>query len=485
MRSPCPGLWCSISAPRASKEVMQLSTFSVFEIGKSALIAARRTMDVTGHNIANAATPGYSRQHAMLEPIIQRNSPVSGAGVRAADIVRIRDKFVDAVLRTEYARRQSFEVKQEALDHLQVVLAEPSDSSLRNAVDSFWAAWQDLAASPTSQSARSQVMETGRSLVDLFAHFGSQIDSLSRDIEINIESVVARVNLLCEKVAGLNIEIGRALARREPASDLQDERDLILDELAELAGTNVSQIGDGDQVRVNLGSFPLVDRDITYKLRVLFEPDTVLKWVSGAGEEQTVDFAGGALAGCQEARDDIVRGFRDKLESLFRSIVDDINTIHLEGFPLEGDSSEFFAVSNPNDYLRSVSVHPSIVQSPRTICVSRKGDPLDPLDGSNAYRIADRLKVDGPDSPGFVQAWTAILGEVGAVGQKVGAGLKVGELLVKELQNRKDSISGVSVDEEVANLMREQHAFNAASRLITVADEMIDTIITRMGLAGR
>ncbi len=459
-----------------------MSTFSIFEIGKSALLTARRGMDVAGHNLANAATPGYSRQRVVLEPIIQRGVQVSGAGVKATDIIRIRDRFLDALLRSEQASKESFLVKGEVLDHLQAVLAEPSDTSVRNAVDELWSAWQDLGTDPLSHSARSQVMEMGRSLVDLFVHIGEQMDSLSRDVATGIDAVVGRVNLLCGQVRDLNVEISRALARKEPASDLQDRRDLLLDELAELAGTTALQVGDGDQVRVSLGSFPLVDRDAQYKISLSFEPETVIRWEGNSSETQKVDCLGGKLAGYVDAKDQIVSGFKAKMEELFKDIVDGVNVLHRAGFPKEGEPCDFFVVVDPQDYLHSVTVNPDIVNNPGLICASLDGDPGD---GANAYRITDLLGKDSLESGGFVARWTAILGEVGATGQKIEAGYKAGELLVKELENRKDSISGVSVDEEVANLIREQHAFNAASRLITAADEMLDTIISRMGLTGR
>lgn len=158
-------------------------------------------MDVTGHNMANASTPGYSRQRVSLEPIIQRiplSAGVSGLGVKVADVARIRDKFVDAVLRNEQEKKAAFTIQTEVLDHLQVVFAEPSDSSIRESVDFFWASWHDLSSDPESMSARAQLVEAARSLTDMLRHLGGQIDSLTVDIEAGIEAVVAKANLLAE-----------------------------------------------------------------------------------------------------------------------------------------------------------------------------------------------------------------------------------------------------------------------------------------------
>lgn len=461
-----------------------MSTFSIFEIGRSALMTAKRTMDVTSHNVANASTIGYSRQEAVLEPIIQRQAAVSGAGVRVIDVRRLRDQFVDSVLRAESAKKAAFQVQKDVMEYLQVVASEPSDASIRTSLDLFWLAWHDLSVDASSASARAQVMERGRSLVDLFKHIGGQIDAMSVDLEASIEACVRRVNLLSERIVSLNLEISRALARREPASDLMDQRDILLDELAELTGATVTHIAEGESVRVTVNGFPLVDKDHSYKLEVAFTlGGTEVRWVSAPGEYTVIPSVGGKLGGYKEARDVLVRDFKTEVENLFRTIVDEINAIHRNGFPLTGTPGDFF-VTDGADYLHSAQVAPWIVADPGTICAA--GVPGDPLDGSIALAIADRIEGDdGASSPTYNDMWSAIIGRLGAVGQKVDSGFGVQEILVKELQNRKDSISGVSIDEEVATLVRQQHAFNAASRVITIADEMIDTIISRMGIAGR
>ena len=117
---------------------------------------------------------------------------------------------------------------------MQIVFAEPSDSSIRDSMDFFWAAWHDLSSEPDSASAKAQLLEAGRSLCDLLRHLGSQLDSLLVDIDSGIDAIVAQVNMLAQRISSLNIEISRALARKEPVGDLLDKRDLLLDELTEL-----------------------------------------------------------------------------------------------------------------------------------------------------------------------------------------------------------------------------------------------------------
>lgn len=461
-------------------------------------------MDITGHNMANASTPGYSRQRVSLEPIIQRiplSAGVSGLGVKVADVARIRDKFVDAVLRNEQEKKAAFAIQKEVLDHLQVVFAEPSDSSIRESVDFFWASWHDLSSDPESMSARAQLVEAGRSLTDMLRHLGGQIDSLTVDIEAGIEAVVAKANLLAERVSSLNIEISRALARKEPVGDLMDRRDLLLDELTELTGATVRYTGSGS-VKANLGGVPLVDGHKAYKLGSAVTAEGVtFHIITGPNETDKIklDSVGGSLGGHRAARDETALRFRQDLSNSVRGLAEGINFIHMSNTdPGSGiPAIPFFEFHE--DVLATIKVHDSIVDNPGNI---RTHLGSDSLDGSIALAIADFIEgtyndyleglagsAQDPEfqlsGGNFSEKWTAVVSNLGIEAQRVESGLDTQELLVKELANRKDSISGVSLDEEITNLIREQHAFNAASRVITIADEMLDTIINRMGLGGR
>ncbi|HPZ77806.1 MAG TPA: flagellar hook-associated protein FlgK [Bacillota bacterium] len=479
------------------------STFTAIEIGKSALLASRRAMDTTGHNIANAATPGYSRQQVILEPIIQRVDVVSGTsglGVRVVDVQRIRDPFIDGVLRGEQAKKAGFESQKEVLDHLQILFAEPSDSSMRNFVDAYWAAWHDLASEPQSQAARAQLMETGCSVADMFRHLGSQIDSLTGDVEAAISSTVTKVNLLSERICSLNTEISRALARKEPVGDLMDRRDLLIDELTELTGATVSYLDEGT-VKVSIGGIPIVDKYKSYPMSSAITSNGVEFYVvTGPNDSDKLLLSGvsGALGGYKVARDEIVLKFRDELNSVALKFFEGINYIHQvdpETGAIDPTYPAFFQFSN--DVLSTIKVTDEIVNDPGKI---RTSIGLDGLDGEIAHAIADYIAGtpneflseivtfgSGFDLSGgnFTEKWMSIVGKLGVEGQKVEIGHSTQELLVKELANRRDSISGVSREEEITELIREQHAFNAAARLISVADEMLDTIINRMGMSGR
>lgn len=479
------------------------STFTALQIGLTGLRAHRRSMEVAGHNVANAATEGYSRQEVLLEPFIQRNITVqagtSGLGVRVQDVRRVRDRFIDAVLRGEQARKAAFEAEKLVLDHIQVLVGEPSDSGIQAALNDFWSSWHDLASDPHLISARATVMEKGRTLASLFRNLGVQLDAVAHDIEVDIKATVARVNYLSAEIARITLEIQRALARHEPLGDLLDKRDLMLDEITDLTGATVT-LKDAESVRVAVGGLPLVDGQVLYEIEAVFtSTGTEFRWKpvsSPSGQYEVMTAMGGRLAGLKAARDESVYGFKTELEGLFRDFVDQVNQQHAQGYHLYSNAGDpapdpadpqnwFFSVGDPADYLGSVEVDAAIIADPGYIRASTAAG--DPLNGRNALALADLIEGENNPSnvPTFNETWQGIVGALGVRAQKIRSGMTTQELLVKELANRKDSISAVSTDEEMANLIRFQHAYDACARVITVADEMLDTIINRMGISGR
>lgn len=479
------------------------SSFTALQIGLTGLRAHRRGMEVTGHNVTNAATEGYSRQEVLLEPFIQRNMTIqagtAGLGVRIEDVRRVRDRFIDAIFRGEQSRKTALESEKVVLDHLQVVVGEPSDSSIQSALNDFWASWHDLASEPHLASARATVMERGKNLVSLFRSLGTQMDSVAHDIEVDIRVTVARVNYLSTEIAKTTLEIQRAMARNEPLGDLLDKRDLMLDEITALTGATVT-LKEAESVRVSVAGLPLVDGQVVYELEAVFTSSgTEFRWrplSSPSGQYEVMTSVGGKLGGLKTARDETVYGFKAQIEGLFKDFVDRVNQQHAQGYHLYSATGEpapdpndpanwFFLVGDPTDYLHSVEVNPAITADPGYIRASSVAG--DALNGRNALAVADLIEgANNPSNvPTFNERWQSIVGTLGVRAQKVQSGITTQELLVKELANRKDSISGVSTDEEMANLMRFQHAYDACARVITVADEMLDTIINRMGISGR
>lgn len=472
-----------------------INTFFGLEIGRKALQAQQRALEVTAHNIANANTEGYTRQ----QPVFSTTTPYSlpafnrpliagqvGTGVYIQEIRRLRDSFIDAQFRKETTATGYWEVKEDVLNKLEAIINEPSDVGLRSVWDQFWQALQDLSLQPESMAVRSLVRERGIALADTFNHLDRQLSDLAQDLDSSVRVKIEEINNLAAQIAELNGQIVKIEVSGDKANDLRDKRDLLIDQLARLV--NIEVVEPPDQhgaVVISVGGRVLVMNQQAYALKALDNTGNFgYADVVWADNLQPVFLSGGSLKALLEMRDGEINGpggFRALLDKLAASLISAFNTIHAAGFGLDGSTgNNFFTGTGAGD----IALDPTILASLDKIAAASEAAGL-PGDGSNALRLA-QLKhqaVIGSDTfDDYLRGFTAQLGVKSQGAKRM---VTNQELLLAELTNRRQSVSGVSLDEEMTNMIRFQHAYNAAARLITAIDEMLDTLINRLGLAGR
>ncbi|MBO8142880.1 MAG: flagellar hook-associated protein FlgK [Firmicutes bacterium] len=369
------------------------STFFGLDIARRALQAQQRALDVVGHNIANANTPGYSRQVAVLSTspaytLPSFHSPLQagqvGTGVQVEAIRRLRDEFVEMQLRNETESSGRWEARYEALQQVELMIQEPSDLGLRDALDQFWQSLQDLHQQPESDAARAVVRERALALTAAFQHVHKQLSDLRADLDRMVGLEVQRINSLLERLADVNGQIYRvALSGQEP-NDLLDQRDQLLLELAELADIHVTVL-DNRMVEVSIGGLTVVDGNRAVPL--VAEPDPAngdllaVRW-EPTGKALTI--TNGRLAGILEARDQLVAGYLQDLDTLAATIIVEFNNVHRSGYTLEDPAQsggDFFTGTGAQDF----GVHDDILQDLKKIAASASGEPGD---GGNALELA-------------------------------------------------------------------------------------------------
>ncbi|MBT9253630.1 MAG: flagellar hook-associated protein FlgK [Brockia lithotrophica] len=225
------------------------STFSGMEIALRGLTAARLSMGVVSHNVANAEVPGYSRQRVDLRAAapwaypglgIGANPAQVGQGVEVRSISRVRDLLLDRQYRTEVGYRSAYDVRRTFLEKLETALADTEGSGLSLVLDRFFHAWQDLSLDAENLSVRQEVLGYAEQLVDLFHHVGDSFTALSQDARDLLRFRVEEVNALVREIADLNREIARITPHGYAPNDLYDERDRLLDRLAQLVDVEVA-----------------------------------------------------------------------------------------------------------------------------------------------------------------------------------------------------------------------------------------------------
>ncbi len=447
----------------------------------SGMTAQRRVLDTTAHNIANQATPGYHRQRVELQAAgsagaaaVFAGSTQRVGGVDAISVTRVVDQLAEDGLVRESARLAGAERLAADLGRVEAAFPEPSEQGIAAVLDEFWSGWSDLASLPTDLASRTQVLERGQTLVDSLRGAATDLEQIETTARDAVIALSVDVNDLADRIAQLNAAIS---GDSEATHDLADQRDRVLRELAELTGA-VGRPGIGGQIDVSIGGRSLVS-------------GTIVQRVDGAGGELRWASDGNAVAApasraasLNQTINDVVPRYRAALDDVAATLVADVNALHSAGYDQNGATGwNFF--------------------EPTGVTASSIALSAD-VDGQPAHIAAGAPVLPGPTAPGPFDAEQA-RALAGLVNQSGGAGDKyrtmVGQLgvevraadrreriqsdVTQAAEMATESVAGVSLDEEMANLLASQRAYEASARVLTTIDELLGFLIERTGVVGR
>ncbi len=434
---------------------MTLPTMMGLETALRALQVNQEAIDTTGHNIANANTPGYSRQVVdMTESVpltIPAESNVDGAGVQvgtgvdATTISRVRDQFLDVQYRAQNASTSYATNQSTILDQVQTGLAEPSTHGLSNALSTFWGSWTALASNPQSEAARQAVVDDGTTLAQTFNTINQQLSTLQSQTAQQYTDLTApngQVASDAQKVASLNTSIAEAQASGQNANDLMDQRDAALDDLSSLATVSVTPQANG-MVNVNFGdgASPLVTGN------TVNWPQNLTSAAGGElGSLLSLSGAGGQIATYQAS-----------LDSVAKTLVGAVNALQ--------PTSPFFSGNSAG-----------------TIGVSATASTLQTSSTGTAGGNDLALQIAGLSGGATDQQYATFVANIGSDAQSASNSQQTAQSLLTAIGNQRSSVSGVSMDEEMANLVNFQKAYEAAARVMTTMQSMLDTLINHTGL---
>jgi flagellar hook-associated protein 1 FlgK len=447
--------------------------FFGLNLALTALYAQRRGLDVTGQNIANVNTEGYSRQRVSLSAITGASTPAffarvsgTGGGVKIDGIDRLRDQFLELRGYQEHASQQSLAVTKDTLAKIELVFGEPSDTALSASFADFWGGWADLANHPNDPATRSALVEKGTTLAAGLNDATRQVNALGADALSKLKSVVAEANATAQSIAHLNDAIRNATVSGNPASDLLDQRDLLVSKLSNLVGVTTRPHDDGT-VDVFVGSMAMV-RDVhSTNLAVdTSGPTVAIDWASAGIPADISSAEAGGLLGVVNGT---VPQYLARIKSVSDQLRDDVNAAYTAG--VTPPATPFF--TNATD--GSLVVNPTIVADPSTIIAGAAG--AGPLDGNRALQIST---LAGPD-----QAYQTLIVSLGIDAQTTNRRADIQDAVTRQVDAAREATSGVNLDEEMANMVAYQHAYDAAARFMTAIDQTLDTLIHGTGLVGR
>lgn len=435
------------------------SAFFGLQTSLRGLLAHQQALDVTGHNVANANTPGFSRQEAVLRttlPYLLPNNSVNtgagaqlGSGVDVQEIRRIRDRFLDLQYRAQQMNLGDAAARTRSLDQVELAFAEPTDDGLALQLARFWDAWSDLANAPENAGARTALVTTAKTLAAAFATVHEQLTMVAQQAQEEYDALTGpngEVANIAGELAQLNRAIGDAVARGQQPNDLLDRRDLLLDKLAELGQVSVVDVGD-NRLQIDFGGVTLVD------------PSTA----DGYTWPQTLTTPGGKLGALLDLASPTgpALSYRAELDAVVAELVRSVNALHTR--------TPFFDPAGTTADTIAVVATEATVQT---------GSGTASGENDVAQAIA-RLRGGRAD-----ELYEALIARIGTELQAARRAETTARSLVDAIEDRRQSVAGVSLDEEMTNLIRFQRAYEASARAMTTIDEMLETLINRTGRVG-
>jgi flagellar hook-associated protein 1 FlgK len=472
-----------------------MGDFAGINTALSGIIAQRKALEVIGHNIANANTEGYTRQRVQLQStgtagygVWSNGGPGSGTGVSVESVTRMREELLDQNARRAMSGDSNASKSAEILTKLEQLMPEPSDTGIAAKLAEFWNAWDDAAALPGDIPTRHALLQNADVLATTFRQISTSMTDYRTSLQADLAVTVANVNADSARVAELNKQITAAVASGVDAGDLQDQRDLIIDRIVAATGATTRPAEFG-AVDVFLGGSTLVRNGHAESLKVVtganLDPplDTMgltkseLRWSLDdypvAGLSGT---AAATLAGINESVPATLR----ELDGVAASVVSSVNALHTTGHGLDAVNDVNLDFFDPTGVTAAtMRLSTDVAGQPGRIALAAGTGGA--LDGSLAQQIAALTESStGPDA-----LHRTLVGRLSIDVSTAAGRATVQTKIADQAKTARQNVIGVSLDEEMTNMVAAQHAFEAASRVLTTIDEMLDTLINRTGVVGR
>lgn len=454
-------------------------SFVTLEIARNAMTASRVALDVAAHNVANANTPGYVRQRALLTPLPNAaagDTVQVGLGVQVAEVQRLRDQCLEAQIGHQEGALGREQALATSLTRIEQILPDLDGNGITSAMGRLFDTLQRLQTNPDSLSARREVLASAEALCAEFHDTARQFASEEATLERELELTVSRANQLLAQVAELNDKIATA-GGSPAANDLRVAREQAIRELGNLCGAMGLDQADGSQT-VFLGGLRLVEGSVANTLTLVPEPDNPLRHHLAVGDLTELDGLSGQIAGYLEARDGALRSWRTRLDTLAASLADALNATHAAGYDLAGQSGGDFLTYQPESPASTLSVATALRADPRRLAAA--GQPGgSPGDGLNAAAMAE-LRAAPLFSAGSQTAeeyYADLLLEVGVAAQGAEEAVAARQLLLESLGRQYADQAAVSLDEEAVDILRYQQVYNASAKVVQTALGMLDELL--------
>lgn len=450
-----------------------MSFARIFEIGKRSMLAYQSAIDTTAGNIANVNKRGYTRRRVELSELSQGIAGLGriGLGVNVEEVTRIRQRMIEHQLYQETQHLGKFEAGEMMLNQLESVFGEASGAGLSNVISEFWNSWNDLANDPESQANRSIVKDRAIVLANTFNRIHTDMQNMQTQLASEINYKIDNINQVTNQIAQINKQISLS-----NSPDLMDERDLLIADLAKMVNIKVKEKEDG-QVIISTSGLILVSEQFSNELTTTISRDDEYNSITVGFKNMNHQpkITSGQLASLLDVHNNNIPDNIDNLNALANSLADSVNSLHSTGYNLDNITGINFFNSN-NGGASDFQVNSAIISDPSLIA-TRTATTTGPGEGDLALAISNlqhEAIVDGQTASNY---YTSMLSVIGSEIQQTEFLFNSQQIIVEQIVNQKESISGVSLDEEMTRLIQYEQSYEAAIKVMNTVDEMMETLL--------
>jgi flagellar hook-associated protein 1 FlgK len=444
-----------------------------------ALEAQRFGLEVTGQNIANVNTPGYSRRVVDMQPVPPDGPLSAGRGVDVSGVRASRDRLLERRLQQEVPAERREQAIAEALSVVETTLGKAGqsiDARMTALFDSFAA----LSEAPTSSVARQEVVLQGDALAAAFRDMTGRFDLAQRDTDNKIRAAVEEVNGLSDRIAALNKSI--SASRGTALLHLQDEQAGVVKQLSELVDISVLENGEGG-IDISFGNGrPLVVGESGFSLTITNTPPSGFAQIGASGIDTTSEITGGRIGGLLHVRDVQMPDYQSRLDTLAYDIVQQVNTVHRTGYDQGGTQNrDFFTpLGSAAGAARVMSLDAALAADSSRIAAAGINATGDNGAARSLAGLRDARVLNGGTTT-LADSWAQLVYRVGRDTQAAKDEQKSRAEIVLQVDALRDQVSGISLDEEAMQLMKFQRAYEANARFFSAIDRTLDTLMATLG----
>lgn len=446
----------------------------------SGLVAEQGAIAATTNNVANVNTPGYSRQQAILvsnDPVVL--APLTfGTGVNLQSIESVRDPLLESQIQQQTQSQSQYSAQSAALQQTQVNFTT-SNADIGTSISNFFASINQLSTNPSDLSLRQGVLTAAGDLAGSFNSTANNLTAQQTSLDLNVVNQVGQINQFTQQIAALNQQIGNLQDAGESAGSLVDQRTQAIDQLSALVDVNVIPSGNSLTLTTANGA-PLVAGNQSYQLQTQALPSG-LHDIFSAGNDITNQITSGSLGGTLQVRDQQIPSIQSQLDTLAGTLATAVNTVQAGGFDLNGNAGTNLFNPPPAGNVGAAASLSVAITDPALIAASSDGSVGSNGNAEKLYALSTSTIVSGQTPTDY---YSGVVFNVGNDAANASAEESASASILQQLNDQRASVSGVSLNEEAANMVQYQDAYSASAQVITTINDMMYAVIQMSTLTG-